>query len=75
MITRFRVEAKHEDKDRLQEQLFAAASRIQVMEHYDAAELDGEWEITDDRIEGRPGAYRGRMVFVFTPYEVERGHD
>lgn len=65
MITRFRVEGKHEDRDKLTEQLFSAASKIQAIARDDAEDPDGEWEITDDRIEGKPGNYKGRMVFVF----------
>jgi hypothetical protein len=69
MITRFRVEATHSDKDALQEQLLDAAAKIQEVASDRVTDPKGAWEITDDRIEGKPGAYRGRMVFVFAEGE------
>ena len=61
MITRFRVEGRHFDKEKLTEQLFEAANRVREISNVPP---ETEWEITDDRVDGRPGNYKGRMVFV-----------
>lgn len=69
MITRFRVEGKHDDKEQLAQELALHASRI-----IGAIGQEGEWECTDDvisRVKPAYGAgkklkkYTGRMVFMF----------
>lgn len=69
MITRFRVEATHSDKEKLMEQLQDAVCEIMKMSSNvttaEESEPHGEWECTDDVISRVNGGYRGRMVFIF----------
>jgi hypothetical protein len=69
MITKFRIEATHADKELLMAQLEDAAVKVMKLAKDDrgvseANEPDCEWECTQDVITGSPGQYAGRMVFV-----------
>jgi len=75
MITKFRLEGTHQDKDQLIEQLNSAALRVIELAKRErgiseANEPDGEWECVDDFIQGKPGNYKGRMTFVYDEAEV-----
>lgn len=60
MITRFRVEAKGESREIVQELLGQAALRM--IETFDQP---GEWECTAEVIIGSINKFQGRMVFVY----------
>jgi hypothetical protein len=69
MIKKFRIQGTHLDKEVLQQQLLDTASAIMKTaantKAVSEADLDGEWECTQDVITGVPGKYQGRMVFSF----------
>lgn len=73
MITRFRVEAEHVDREKLIDQLsHAAMSIISSMRSFNVRVKgqEGKWECTSDVISGKPGEYKGRMVLVYHPFET-----
>lgn len=69
MITRFRVEAEHEDKEQLLDLLPFMASRF-IAECNE--QPDGEWECTQDvnSFDDKRKLHVGRMVLVFRRAEA-----
>jgi hypothetical protein len=81
MITRFRIEGEHPDKQELIDELALIASKIIGL--VDPSEEKGNWECTDDVVHAvsalghsasvgidksilaRPPHYKGRMVLVY----------
>ena len=71
MISRFRIEAEHQLKEILEDQLSIAAARvISVLRDFGdfKHQPDGEWECTHEVVSGGDSTgYKGRIVMKFHP--------
>lgn len=71
MITRFKIEAEAETKEQVEKDLNFATIEIQDrFQHSEWNQDRFKWEKTQDVVSGRPGAYKGRVNFVYRSENV-----